>query len=47
MNFGSGVTPDDARVCAAHLFHTGALHRVAFPTFHVGGTTIIFNPDYS
>jgi acyl-CoA synthetase (AMP-forming)/AMP-acid ligase II len=42
MNFGWGVTPDDVSICAAPLFHTGALHCVAFPTFHVGGTTIVF-----
>lgn len=42
MNFALGVTPDDVSVCAAPLFHTGALHCVAFPTLHAGGTTIIF-----
>lgn len=42
MNFAWGVTPDDVTVCAAPLFHTGALHCVAFPTFHTGGTTIVF-----
>ncbi len=42
MNFGWGVTPDDVSICAAPLFHTGALHCVAFPTFHTGGTTIVF-----
>jgi fatty-acyl-CoA synthase len=42
MNLAWGVTPNDVTVCAAPLFHTGALHCVALPTFHVGGTTIIF-----